>query len=146
MNLQAQCEAAIRDYIDKANARWPKIQLAYPRVTWDLTGSTAGLANPRWNTIQLHSGYLIQDPDDYIPNTAGHEVAHLVAANIHRTRPIKAHGDEWAQVMWTFRLAAIRCHRYNAAPSPKTEKAKRGYRSEHGIVRPINVGNIIEFE
>lgn len=145
IELQRECLARVNDYVDQANERWPRLCLQYPKVMFNLTGSTAGLANPGTNLLELHNRYLLENPDDYIKNTAGHEVAHLVARRLSRRR-VDPHGDEWIQVMWTFKLAAIRCHRYDTKPHPTQNKAKQEYRTEEGIIRPSHVGKIIEFD
>lgn len=144
--LQSECVEAIRQYVDKANKRWPQLQLCYPRIRFNLTGSVAGLATWGTNLVELHNRFLLKDPTDYIPNTAGHEVAHLVARRLNVHKNIKSHGDEWQQVCWTFGIKAERCHRYNAVVPAAQQRARQGFKTENGVIRPISIGKIIEFD
>jgi predicted SprT family Zn-dependent metalloprotease len=146
-DLQKECIEAIRKYVDIANKRWPQLNLAYPRILFNLQGrGLAGRASAGPNILELHNGYLLKDPEDYIPNTAGHEVAHVVARRVHFRRNIKSHGDEWQQVCWTFGIKAERCHRYNDAETPTQRRTSSDYKTENGIVRPVSVGHVITFD
>jgi SprT protein len=89
------------------------IVMKFPRITFDLTGSTAGKAFYRENRIAFNPKYLQRNTEDFLARTPWHEVAHLISFRKYGGN-IRPHGDEWTTIMWTFGKPATRCHNYNS--------------------------------
>ena len=106
INRIVQCQALV------------KTTMAYPTVSFDLRGATAGEAYPTKNHIRLNGQLLNENTDDFVQQTVAHEWAHLAAFNLYKHR-IRAHGPEWKSVMFKLGLDPARCHTY------QTQKARR---------------------
>ncbi len=92
-----------------------------PSLDYSLKGKVAGQAWIYENRIRLNAYALVNNLDDYLLQTIGHEYAHLTAHN-HFGQAIRPHGKEWASVMRSYGLPAKRCHSYNVKPARKTTR------------------------
>ena len=109
-------QIATEEFIDKWNNQQSK-QIPYIHHKFDLKGRVAGQFWHhnikcwfRWN-LPL----AIQNSDDFLINTVGHEVAHLIT---HHTYPrATSHGYEWKSVMVNLGLEPARCHSYKTTPA-----------------------------
>ena len=86
--------------------------MEYPKITYDLKGTTAGQAFYYENKLRLNSIALKNYRDHFIDQTVGHEVAHLVAFQ-KNGGDIKPHGYEWRNIMRMYKLPPDRCHTYD---------------------------------
>lgn len=128
--LKQLCVERVRHYVDLGNDKLG-IALPYPRISFDLGGTTAGMAFYGNNQIKFQPVLMFENSEDFLTQTAGHEVGHLLARFRHRQMRIKPHGNEWKLVMWTLGLPANRCHNYDTA-------------SITGQRRPTKTGSRIE--
>ena len=87
------------------------LKLKYPKIVYDLKGQVAGQAWYVENKLRLNATALKNYRNDFIEQTVGHEVAHLLAFRKHGAY-IKPHGLEWKNVMRLFKLPPTRCHTY----------------------------------
>lgn len=125
LELKRECIAQVKFYVDLANNKLG-LHMEYPRVEFSLRGTTAGRAWYGKNLIQFSPILLLENPDTFIRQTAGHEVGHLMAHARHRGQQIDPHGREWRNVMWTMGLPATRCHNYDTSNVPtKTTTIRR---------------------
>jgi len=123
---QNKAEESARFYIDLANDIYSK-NLSYPRIRWNLRGTTAGKASLQKWEVHLHPELVESERQDYIDRTPAHEVAHLVAFKVYgiqRTRRgrVQAHGTAWKSVMRSFGLDPSRCHSYDVSKVRQTHK------------------------
>lgn len=146
--LMKECVSSVRFYIDKAKNKC-NVYLPYPRVIFSLQGATAGKAHCGKGLIEFSPTLLRENPDLFLIDTAGHEVAHLVAWQKFQNR-IRPHGPEWEQVMWTLGLQANRCHNYNTSNVPSNVGRFRGQpktiKINNNTIRPIGIGRVITFD
>jgi len=104
--------AETRKYIDKANQLY-NLSMAYPKVSFDVRGCTAGYALPMTNHIQYNMTLLVENIDKFLARTVPHEVAHIVAFVRNGCRRVKSHGYEWRNIMYDFGVQDVtRCHSY----------------------------------
>lgn len=115
-DLKIACVRSVKHFVDLANRKLHQ-QMPYPAIEFGLRGTTAGRAwfvsGGRNNKIQFQPEFLYQNAEDFLTQTAGHEVGHLVAHWLNKTSHIDPHGREWRNVMWTLGLPATRCHNYD---------------------------------
>lgn len=82
-----------------------------PTVSFDLRGTTAGQAYSQRNHVRLNAVLYQENVDDFIADTIPHEVAHLIARQLHQG--IQPHGPEWQAVMRDFGIEPKRTHSYD---------------------------------
>lgn len=83
-------------------------------ISYGLTGaSIAGLAYTQLNIIKLHKEFLLKYQDEYIIDTVGHEVAHILTYH-HFGKDVKDHGKEWKYIMMLLGLTPTRTHQYES--------------------------------
>jgi len=105
-------------------------KFAYPKVTYDLSGTTAGTADyVHWH-IKLNAGLLMRNVDTFIERTVPHELAHLITDRVypeaHRGRGFtltsrgykrekrEVHGPKWQSVCYVLGMTDVtRCHSYD---------------------------------
>lgn len=98
-----------------AENHWGR-EFPFPQVRFDLRGLCAGQALQRDNCIRINLTLFRENVEQYLRQTVGHELAHLVCWHVHGHR-VRPHGAEWRQVMHVFGLPAQRCHTYDTARS-----------------------------
>ena len=86
-----------------------RTQFLRPKVLFNLRGHRAGVADTYKNLIRLNQTILLDYREEFIADTPGHEVAHLVARRLHGLW-IRSHGPEWQSVMNVVGQPAKRCH------------------------------------
>jgi len=144
LTLQKLCIKQVDHYLLLAERKL-KIVIPKPAIRFSITGRTAGRAWYHKNLIEFNPKILRLNAQDFLVETTGHEVAHLIAHARHKGQ-IKAHGSEWTSVMWTFGLPAKRCHNYDTEDTGRKNKGPVVYKRDDKIVRPISVGRVIEFD
>ena len=122
--LKKSCIERVRHYVDLGNNKLG-IRLPYPNISFDLGGTTAGMAFYGTNQIKFQPVLMFENAEDFLAQTAGHEVGHLLARYKYRQRNITPHGDEWKSVMWTLGLPANRCHNYDTASVTGQRRSNR---------------------
>lgn len=145
-SVQQQVVSKVRQLVEKANMKFG-ISMAVPAVTFDLKGTTAGKAHIREHLVNFNLALLTNNIDDFLENTVGHEVAHLVTYKLHpsrviriglkRMRTIKPHGIEWQMVMRELGMIPSRCHSYDTT-EVKQQRTKYEYKCK--CHRPLMVG------
>lgn len=83
-----------------------------PQVSFRLRGQKAGVAHLNDNLLRFNPQLYQENREHFLEQTVAHEVAHLVAHQVFGPR-IRAHGEEWRQIMQgIYGLPAERCHTY----------------------------------
>lgn len=82
---------------------------AFPQITFNVRGRAAGRAYYYQNRIALNMKMLLDNGQDFVDDTPGHEAAHLIAFRLYG-RQIRPHGREWASVMRTIGQKPERTH------------------------------------
>ncbi|BDY03398.1 SprT family zinc-dependent metalloprotease [Ferrimonas sp. YFM] len=68
-----------------------------PQISLKLRGQSAGAAHLQENRLRFNPVLLAENPDAFLAEVVPHEVAHLLAWQLHgRVRP---HGPEWQVLM-----------------------------------------------
>lgn len=112
MRGTVECIDAVKYYVDQLRTK-AGIYIAVPIIKFDLRGTTAGRAWGRKNVIQFNPILLDQNPEVFVRQTVGHEVAHLAA--FVKNPNCEPHGKDWKLIMWSLRLPAKRCHNYDTS-------------------------------
>ena len=92
-----------------------------PTIKYNLKGRVAGQGFLYQNMIRLNAHVLMNNLDDYVKQTIGHEYAHLVTHERFGAK-VNPHGQEWKKVMAKLGLPANRCHNYEVQSARKTIK------------------------
>jgi SprT protein len=96
---------------DLANQKLSR-SYGYPRVDFDLRGTTAGVAYTLSNIIKYNLGIAKENLEHFLNTTVPHEVAHIIADRYFGVRCV--HGQKWKMIMRNvFNLEPKRCHSYN---------------------------------
>ena len=82
-----------------------------PTILFDVRGRKAGCADYTRNLIRFNKNLLLEYKNDFIQDTPGHEVCHLVARQVYGLF-ISSHGSEWKSVMRVIGQSASRCHNF----------------------------------
>lgn len=115
--LKAEVMQSIKRFLIIAEKSYGKIY-SMPSVSYDLNSTVGGTANYSLWHIQVNPRMFVENKNDYLINTIGHEVAHLITFDNHGTRT-KDHGKEWADTMAVFGLEPKRCHSYQTYSKPR---------------------------
>lgn len=126
--LQLQIRARVAHYVQFARLKLG-IHLPMPTCSFDLRGRSAGRAFYEQNHIQFNPVLLIENPQTFLHEVPGHEVAHLVvyarwmvAPGQRRVRNVSAHGRQWQSIMLAFGLPPKRTHSFNTLNATVTKK------------------------
>lgn len=144
--LREKVEKRVRECLDIATLTWPehtaKFQDAVD-IRYDIKNRFGGVAisggRDDW-TIRLNLILCYENEEDFIEQTVGHEVAHLIQHVVFgftkqvvekgetKTKKVMAHGKEWRQVMGVLGLKAARCHTYDTSSIDikKRPRSKKG--------------------
>ena len=115
--LKAEVTQSIKQFLLIAEKHYGKTYSAQS-VSYDLKSTVGGTASYSLWHIQANPRMLVENKDDYLINTIGHEVAHLITFDNYGKRT-KAHGKEWAATMAVLGLKPERCHSYKAYSKPR---------------------------
>lgn len=122
--LKTRVETRVNFLINLANTELGA-QLQIPKVQYTLRSTTAGIADAGEWSLRFNPIFLVDNADEYIEHTVGHEVAHLVALSTYGV-PIFPHGREWQKVMKLFGLPIKISHRYDLSKVAVTEQWQCG--------------------
>jgi len=87
-------------------------RFARPQVSLKLHGQKAGVAHLTENLLRFNAQLYRENREDFLRQTVAHEVAHLVAHQLHGAG-IRPHGEEWQRIMReVYGLPPRRCHDY----------------------------------
>ncbi len=117
-NLKYDAMQVAEQYLNTARGLWPDVQFPQLAVTFDLRGTTAGMAWGRSGRIKINMTLYRENVEDFHSDTIPHEVAHVVTYWLHTARTghrVRPHGREWQAVMRAFGLEPTRCHSYDVS-------------------------------
>jgi SprT protein len=118
LELQKKAQKQTEYYVRLAESRYGR-SFPMPVIAFNNLGTTAGRAWIGKNLIEYCPRIMRLNAEDFLVETTGHEVAHLIAHHLHdANRIIQPHGDEWMKVMWAFGLPARECHNYDTGLKP----------------------------
>lgn len=144
--LRQRVETRVRELLDKSAEIWPQHKAKFqdaPTVRFDVKNRWGGVAisggSDDW-TVRLNLILCYENEDDFIQQTVGHEVAHLVCHVVHgftkrveengetKIKKIRAHGPEWRDTMVQLGLKPATYHKYDTSSieTKKRKRAKRG--------------------
>ncbi len=126
---QVQALEQTRRLLSEAAIRFA-IPLPHPEVRFDLRGKAAGMVlfrESRQVVIRYNLTLLNENGNAFIERTVPHEVAHLVARELHGPR-IKPHGEEWREIMAFFGADSSRCHSFPVSPQSRRRMRYFHYR------------------
>ncbi len=139
---QRMVRERIEHYLQIAEKHY-KNKYPRPAIQWSLRGTTAGKASAGEKKIWLHPQLMRENFDDYLVKTVGHEVAHLIQYWEFGYEDNPSHGPKWRNVMYAFKLPAIRCHNYDVSKVPTRRKAKPSAPIDLGDgVRAVALGGV----
>lgn len=142
ISLQRAAIKNVETYVKIAESKLD-VYIPMPKVIFKNMGSVAGRAYINENVIALHPQYMRNHSEDFLVQTVGHEVAHIIS--FAQKRGIKPHGDEWRRVMWAFSLPATRCHNYNEIQAGRV-KVVEARETSVGTVTEKRGAKIITFD
>lgn len=108
MELMTLAKNRIADVYSIAEKKYNR-KFNLPTIDFKIRGRVAGRAFYLKNHISLNLSLLIQEGNDFISDTPGHEAAHLIAFALYGSY-IAPHGTEWRNVMRSIGQEANRCH------------------------------------
>lgn len=135
-------EATGEDLLDRAQvqtrrllrqaARHFSVPLPDPLIRFDLRGKAAGMVlfhDNRQTVIRYNRSMLVDNGEAFIQRTVPHEVAHLVARQLHGAA-IRPHGREWQAVMHFFGADSSRCHNFSVREQERRRMRHFDYRCD----------------
>lgn len=134
--LKDKVEESVLNFICKAEETHGRT-FRMPKIKYDLRGQCAGQAiTNRYGAtpiIRVHPNFLIENERNYLKNTIGHEVAHIVAFEYGA----RGHDHIWKKVMIKLGLPPTRCHSYTTANGAAGEVFEYvcGCDTEHNLTK-----------
>jgi SprT protein len=113
--VDEKVKECLRLYIE----RFDQDEIAYPEITFDLTGSAAGMCLFRASTktakIRFNEYMMKHSFEEFIENIVPHEMAHYCADHLYGIQTTKSgriqhHGIHWQHMMRVFGVEPERCH------------------------------------
>lgn len=92
------------------------ITIPTPKMRFTLRGEAAGMADctKEIGALNFNPILLVENEEEFIEHTVGHEFAHVVTVRLHGTDIFK-HGREWQRVMKNFGLPPKISHDYDTS-------------------------------
>ncbi len=114
-------------------------ELDYPTTSYKLRGCTGATAVTHYDRftgsvkhqeLKINSVLFTENLDDYLGNTIGHEICHLVVRQVYGQKRfgkrVRPHGQEWKTAMSALGLEPSRTHEYDTTNAKVyTRKRKR---------------------
>lgn len=116
-SLKAEVTQSIKRFLLMAEKSYGKIY-SMPSVSYDLNSTVGGTADYTLWHIQVNTRMLVENKDDYLINTIGHEVAHLITSDNHHGKRM-GHRKEWKDTMAVFGLEPEIYHHYKTHSKPR---------------------------
>lgn len=110
LTLEEKLIQANHYYIDKARRLYPSLEISYPVIKTTLKGKASGMAYFSLWQVNYNMEILKNNEKEFLVQTVGHEIAHLVA---HKILGSLGHDKGWKMIMRLFGLEPKRCHNYN---------------------------------
>lgn len=158
LELKQKVERRVRELLDQSAVLWPEHAAKFqdaPTIRYDVKNRVGGFAitggADDW-TIRLNLILCYENEEDFIRQTVGHEVAHLVTRVVHGltktveengqlvTKKVRSHGKEWRGVMTIFGLPPNTYHKYDTS-SIDVKPRKRARRG--AMLSPVQTGDMI---
>ena len=147
LSIQQKLINANHYYIDLARTRFDahnELSIRYlklPIIEHTIKGKKAGVAYLQEWKVNYNLEILIANEEDFLKQTVGHEIAHLVAFQLFGSR---GHDKAWKYVMRQLGLEPNRCHSYDLSVITVKKHKKVIYKcncKEHeiGLVRHKNL-------
>lgn len=103
-------------------------ELPEVRIRTDLRGNVAGqariqkcyLTDTVSYELRINAEALLRYPDDTLNETVPHELAHIVAYEVHGK--VHAHGPEWQRIARHLGASGDRCHSLKLTPARQTKR------------------------
>ena len=147
-DLKVECIEKVKWYVDYCRTKLG-IHMPYPKVFFNLKGTTAGYAYYGEHKICFQPTLMFHNADEFLQQTVGHEVGHLAAFRKYGPR-IKPHGKEWTAVMWGMHLPAKRCHNYEVngveTRLGKLSNHAKPIQAQYGVVTSFGMGKVVELD
>ena len=112
----------VKEVTEKANKIYG-IDMPVPAIRMDKKGTVAGTAHYREHMVNFNTDLYIRNVEEFLADTAVHEVAHLVTGRLHGhdrrwtgrkwVRGVQPHGIEWQNIMRSLGAEPIRCHSFD---------------------------------
>jgi len=121
-----------------------KVKIPRCRITFCLSGTTAGTANYGTKHLRFNRKLLIANFDHFIADTIPHEVSHIAdfCLNPRNGTPRKPHGPSWKKVfIEAFHAPPRRCHQLDVSSVRRKTKTYKyscgcvGKTHEMGAIR-----------
>ncbi|MDY7025028.1 MAG: SprT-like domain-containing protein [Pseudomonadota bacterium] len=158
-----QLELAVEHYVHRAEQYFEQ-RFERPQIRYDLRGLTAGMALPDAWELRFNLPMYLRQPEAFLAQVPGHEVAHLIAHRLfapanslrsglslrgglrpRRQKRLQPHGQEWRAIMQqVFELEPITRHQLQAEPARKERTVtyvcqctqhELGIRRHHNVLR-----------
>lgn len=147
--LIRECIQVTYRWIDKVNATFG-LSLPHYKINFALQSGIAGKAKLGRGVIEFNPTLLRENPEAFLARTPGHEVVHFAAWDMYGPT-IDAHGHEWKAMMRKLGLPDTRCHSYDTSNVPNRigKVANRPpiiIRAPDGIIKPVGIGRVVEFD
>jgi predicted SprT family Zn-dependent metalloprotease len=140
--LTAEMKKRVSDRVKECLAiaakKYPEHQWPMPEIAYDVHSWTAGMAYGNDWRIRLNAVMFFENEKDFLHNTVGHEVAHLIQRKVYGVtkivqekgkdviKKVRSHGPEWKECMALLNLKPDVTHRYSVASLPKKKRRRRG--------------------
>jgi len=146
-DIRTALETKILDTLLILEKKYPEITFPIPTLILRQIGKSAGYAIYADNTVTINTDFCQNGHwDEMLNNTLPHEVAHLAARLIWKTKyphyEYTAHGSIWKMVMHSIGLEAKRCHSMSLEGVKTKRKVEKNYVYSCGCPTPHNLSRI----
>lgn len=113
--LKERAKASLATWVNFARAKIAP-GLYMPTISFDLTGTRAGIAYWRRRHIRLNAVLLLENVEHFESDVIPHELAHLLCRAAHGKK-VAPHGPEWKSFMRKLGVEPDRTHDLDTANS-----------------------------
>lgn len=102
--LKEEVNDRVMECLGAAKRIWG-VTIEMPEIRFDIKTHLGGMAIPVMRRLRFNPIFLVENPQDYIRETVGHEVAHLIVPHVYKKpidpeqTKIMSHGKEWRVIM-----------------------------------------------
>jgi len=155
--FKRKVEARVRQCLEIAQKKYPDLDFeTMPEIRYDIKNRFGGIAitggRDDW-TIRLNLILAYENEEDFIKQTVGHEVAHLIQRRAYGatkvveqkgqkvTKKIRSHGPEWRECMILLGLVPHVTHKYDTS----SIEVKKRHRAKKGsTISPMELGLMLK--